>query len=332
MLNPKLHYPLDCRLFTELKAHKVVHLKSTPYKNHYRHWYWSFSLARLVSGAGLVFPVPSAAVAQASTEHVEDPDRAEIQLGDAVQYFDDEGIMFGTVAGQVQQNTWLILGNNGVTSTIICNSYRNDTGLALVDNNLMAQPRASTNRVHAQTMCELEFAEGIGAEMALIQMLKKLQQSSLTLGKQRFIWCHKVIFSLCYDWAGTLRQNEVVVKVGNKEHPTEHPRNLTTELDDFFGKFATPFLRQSVNREKLLQALVYAHTKLAWIHPFQDGNGRSIRLFLELVALKWGYRLEWAMVLSGTSSKRFYHYCVGAAIRGQPGKLTTLLNKILIRL
>lgn len=266
-----------------------------------------------MSGAGLVFPVPSAALAQACTERIEDPDRAEIQLGDAVQYFDNEGIMFGTVAGQARDNTWLILGNNGVTSTVICNSYRNDTGLALVDSNLMAQPRASTNRI-------------------LIQMLKKLQQPHLTLGKQTFFWCHKVIFSLCYDWAGTLRQNEVVVKVGNKEHPTEHPHNLTTEIDDFFTKFATPFLRQSVNREKLLQALVYAHTRLAWIHPFQDGNGRSIRLFLELVALKWGYRLEWVIVLSGTSSKRFYHYCVGAAIKGHPSKLTRLLDTILFRL
>lgn len=80
----------------------------------------------------------------------------------------------------------------------------------------------------------------------------------------------------------------------------------------------------------MLDALVFAHKELAWIHPFEDGNGRAMRLFLELVAKTRGYGFDLSASMSSTRKKRYYHFAVWKAVQDYPQKLTALLDKALI--
>jgi Fic family protein len=68
---------------------------------------------------------------------------------------------------------------------------------------------------------------------------------------------------------GKLRQRDV--KVGGHEPPPHN--SLTTLLDHFSMRYGTLSAG-----ENLLIGVACAHHRLAWIHPFIDGNGRAARL------------------------------------------------------
>lgn len=44
----------------------------------------------------------------------------------------------------------------------------------------------------------------------------------------------------------------------------------------------------SVSKDEIVETLVYAHYEFVKIHPFNNGNGRTGRLLMNLVALKLG--------------------------------------------
>ena len=64
-----------------------------------------------------------------------------------------------------------------------------------------------------------------------------------------------------------------LVEIGN--HLPPHPESLKAFMDRFNKKFNPDNLHGT---QKLI-AIASSHHRLAWIHPFTDGNGRIARLF-----------------------------------------------------
>lgn len=117
----------------------------------------------------------------------------------------------------------------------------------------------------------------------------------------------------------------------DRQYPTMHPKKVTPAMQVFGRDFSNRYLRLvGDNRERMLNALVYAHKELAWIHPFEDGNGRTIRLYLELVAKTRGFGFDLSASMNSKKKKRYYHFAVRKAIQGYPSILTALLNRALI--
>lgn len=50
-------------------------------------------------------------------------------------------------------------------------------------------------------------------------------------------------------------------------------------------------------RNQLVSRLAYFLSELNALHPFREGNGRSIREFARQLLLNAGYRLDWEKVL-----------------------------------
>jgi len=70
---------------------------------------------------------------------------------------------------------------------------------------------------------------------------------------------------------GKLRDR--LVQVGN--HLPPHPESLRVFMD----RFKDAFNPDNLHGTKKLIAIASSHHRLAWIHPFVDGNGRVARLF-----------------------------------------------------
>jgi Fic family protein len=80
--------------------------------------------------------------------------------------------------------------------------------------------------------------------------------------------------------AGELRDREV--EVGAHVGP---PPEL---VPDLLGHFRTRYESTEVSRLHGIVAIGASHHRLAWIHPFRDGNGRVVRLFSEAVIRRLG--------------------------------------------
>nr|WP_275114035.1 Fic family protein [Psychromonas antarctica] len=147
------------------------------------------------------------------------------------------------------------------------------------------------------------------------------------LGESAFLYCHLSLFKGIYSWAGQYRTHEVVVT--NRNHPTMHPDDIKDAMRKFGDGFASKYLKSVKNdRRKIVEALTFAHTQLAWIHPFSDGNGRTMRLYLELVARTRGFEFNLKNAISTSKNKRYYHFAVRSAVNnGEDKHLKSILFK-----
>ena len=53
---------------------------------------------------------------------------------------------------------------------------------------------------------------------------------------------------------------------------------------------------KETDEEKVFDNLAYVMAELNIVHPFREGNGRSIREFIRIMAKRLGYDLNWGNV------------------------------------
>ncbi|REL37935.1 cell filamentation protein Fic [Rhodohalobacter sp. SW132] len=104
---------------------------------------------------------------------------------------------------------------------------------------------------------------------------------------------HKTAFSHLYKFAGELRQ--VNLSKGGFMFPAA--RFLPAAVEEFEKEFLKPLPDSFENYEELIELAAPLHAELLFIHPFRDGNGRTARLFGDLIALKRGFeRFNFEMI------------------------------------
>lgn len=75
-----------------------------------------------------------------------------------------------------------------------------------------------------------------------------------------------------------------------------------------------------------IDCLIYAHYEFIRIHPFNNGNGRTGRILMNIVAMKLGYQPLELYYREG-ESRRVYIDAMKAADNGNYDKLTTLISE-----
>jgi cell filamentation protein len=104
---------------------------------------------------------------------------------------------------------------------------------------------------------------------------------------------HRTIFSSLYEWAGQLRRIPIrkpeKVLNGKTVRYTE-PSEIVIQLDQIFDEIAR--IQTEKCRKDILTDIVRITAKLWKIHPFREGNTRSIIAFSVLLAAKLGIKLD----------------------------------------
>ena len=78
--------------------------------------------------------------------------------------------------------------------------------------------------------------------------------------------------------------------------------------------------------EEHLECLVYAHYEFIRLHPFNNGNGRTGRILMNLIALRFGYDPIELYHREGAGRKDYIE-AMRAGDRGDFGPLKTLIRK-----
>lgn len=327
---------VDYLSHNELKDKKIIHIKTTPTLNGKTHFYWNKSRAELIVGSKVHFPVASIAHLERYRKSFFDLSRNEIQIGDSVVWFFGKQIqpmVCATVIGARRERgiRFLRLQPNH-TGSVVPETWAQyeESRFFFISNNKIERCRAPANITYAAYQDELNKIEEIYAPIRTRRMiLRYLTNGNLNMGEKTFKECHYELFKGIYSWAGQYRKIELVI--GERRFPTMHPSKVETAMRDFCHDFSNRYLRLVADdRQRMLNALVFAHKELAWIHPFEDGNGRTMRLYLELVAKTRGYRFDLTASMNSKKKKRYYHFAVRKAVEGYPKILTALLNRALV--
>jgi Fic family protein len=129
-----------------------------------------------------------------------------------------------------------------------------------------------------------------------------------------------VLRSIEDDFAGRIRNGGVRITGANFTPPNANKvPDLLDELIDFVNK-------NPLNLNDIELATVFHH-KLVWIHPFFDGNGRTVRLAMNLLLMRCGFPP--AIILKNDRKK--YYDALNQANGGNYQKLILLMCQSLER-
>jgi cell filamentation protein len=160
-------------------------------------------------------------------------------------------------------------------------------------------------------------AKGIAmAELFVFELDRKIEISIQLLLK-----IHQIAFSEINELAGSLRTNSVIV---GQLLPPE-PDKVLNLMYQFVNNLNFK-IRHATTQHDHIDCLVFAHYEFIRIHPFNNGNGRTGRFLMNIVALKFGYKpLE--LYFSEGKSRKTYIDSMKLADNGNFEHLVTLIRK-----
>ena len=159
--------------------------------------------------------------------------------------------------------------------------------------------------------------------------LVELNENDITLDFDinHLCYINWYIFQDLYEWAGKIRNVNISTGSSNFADYSMLREGLTYEINLMKEDY-----KNVTSKESLSQFLAEYYTHLLELHPFRDGNGRTIREFLrEFVLVKtksssFGeYELDWSLIDS-----KVIHDAVKNA-KYFIGPLVLELNKALVK-
>lgn len=146
------------------------------------------------------------------------------------------------------------------------------------------------NKLNIKDNDVLKTAEEEITLIKQMELLKNPIRGNFT--KTHLMNIHKFIFEDIYPFAGKIRREQI-----SKGNTTFYPPNLINrELDKVFSKIKEYNMLREIDEDKIINNLAYVMAELNIIHPFREGNGRSIREFIRTMAKRIGYDLNWGNV------------------------------------
>ncbi len=160
-------------------------------------------------------------------------------------------------------------------------------------------------------------AKGIAtAELFVFEL-----DSDTPFSTQLLLEIHSIAFSELHDWAGKWRTTQVVVGQLTPPEPNQVLQLMYQFIDNLNYKIA-----HSTTSQEHLETLTFAHYEFVRVHPFHNGNGRTGRIVMNLVALKCGYKPLELYHREG-DSRKIYIAAMKSADKGNFEPLTDLIRK-----
>ncbi|MBQ3427426.1 MAG: Fic family protein [Clostridia bacterium] len=137
---------------------------------------------------------------------------------------------------------------------------------------------------------DFELLKKAEEEITAVKQLELLQNPIRgNFTKTHLLHIHKLLFEDIYPFAGKIRKEQI-----SKADTMFYPPNLIDrELDKVFAKIKEKNMLKEKDENKTFDNLAYVMAELNIIHPFREGNGRTIREFIRLMAKKLGCNLNW---------------------------------------
>lgn len=100
---------------------------------------------------------------------------------------------------------------------------------------------------------------------------------------------HRRIFGGLYPWAGELR----TVQIAKPNAFYARPEHIAGYAQGIFGELARENRLKGLDRVAFVERLTHYHAEMYAVHPFREGNTRSLRAFLGQLAGEAGHRIVW---------------------------------------
>ena len=157
---------------------------------------------------------------------------------------------------------------------------------------------------------------------AVTKRLQELYKNPLKIkGTDSVFEIHKHLFQDLYIWAGKKRIVEIS-KDGKQFFPTTNFENAFRYIDSLIVDYKKI---SKDNKKQLAQKLSEILDNVNYLNPFREGNGRTQREFLRLLALEKGLILN----LNPPNNKSVYERYMKGTIESDLVTLTELIFELI---
>ena len=143
------------------------------------------------------------------------------------------------------------------------------------------------NKLNIRNKDELKAAEEEFTAVKQLVLLQDPVKGYFT--KTHLLRIHRFLFEDVYPFAGQI-QREQISKGDTMFYP---PDTIDRELNRVFAAIHENKLLKEKKASEQIQNLSWTMAELNIIHPFREGNGRSIRELIRCMALVYGIHLNW---------------------------------------
>ncbi len=136
---------------------------------------------------------------------------------------------------------------------------------------------------------------------------------------------HRQLFEEIYDFAGKVR----TVNISKPDSPVPfcYADFIHSEASRIFSELAQDRYLVGLDQPAFSDKLTYYASELNALHPFREGNGRSTRLYLLLLAKNAGFLIDY-----GLASRRAILYADARAFAGDLQPLRDLYRQIVVKI
>ena len=157
---------------------------------------------------------------------------------------------------------------------------------------------------------------------AVTKQLQELYEKPIKIkGIDNLFEIHRHLFQDLYAWAGKKRTVEIS-KDGKQFFPTSHFDNAFIYINQLIAEFK---IIPKNNKRQLGEKLAEILDNVNYLHPFREGNGRTQREFLRLLALEKGLVLN----LNPPDNKSVYEKYMKGTIESDVKILTELIFELI---
>ncbi|EJW5844163.1 Fic family protein [Salmonella enterica subsp. enterica serovar Kentucky] len=146
------------------------------------------------------------------------------------------------------------------------------------------------NRLGLKDEATLERTEATLAYLRSVELAREPVRGKFDLEHMKEI--HKKLFGDVYEWAGQLRTVDISkggTKFAHFGHIEGYAPTLTKQL-------ARENHLRGLDPEEFSRRAGHYMGELNVLHPFREGNGRTLREFVGQLAREAGYHIEWSRI------------------------------------
>ncbi|MBK6698684.1 MAG: Fic family protein [Saprospiraceae bacterium] len=157
---------------------------------------------------------------------------------------------------------------------------------------------------------------------AVTKRLQELYENPIKIkGIENLFEIHRHLFQDIYVWAGKKRIVEIS-KDGKQFFPTTYFNNAFKHIDTLISEFKKI---PKNNRKHIAEKLAEILDNVNYLHPFREGNGRTQREFLRLLA----FEKELTLNLNPPDNKNIYERYMKGVIESDIATLNELIFELI---
>lgn len=157
---------------------------------------------------------------------------------------------------------------------------------------------------------------------AVAKRLQEIYEKPIKIkGADSLLSIHRHLFQDVYSWAGKRRKVEIS-KAGKQFFPTTHFDNTFRFINTLISDYKNI---SKGDKQQIAEKLAEILDNVNYLHPFREGNGRTQREFLRLLASEKGLTLN----LNPPDNKNVYDRYMRETINSDVKILTKLILELI---